>query len=140
MKLRNILLTISSVVFLDQITKAAFTNKQYLLMGYPIISYTENTGAAFSILEGWKWLLISVAIASLIVLAYYTTRIRETEKVLQINIGMLMGGMIGNLSDRIILGYVRDFINIKYWPTFNIADSAMFISIILLVVYFIKNK
>lgn len=140
MKLRNILIPLSSVVLLDQITKVLFTNKHYSILGFPFVSYTENTGAAFSILEGQTWIFISFAIAALIVLSYYTTKIREKEKGLQISIGILMGGMVGNLIDRIFLGYVKDFIHLKFWPTFNIADSAMFISIILLTIYFIKNK
>ncbi len=140
MKLKNILTSILMIVFLDQLTKILLTNKHYSIFGFPIISYTQNTGAAFSILQGQRWLFITVSIIALIILSYYTAKIREEHTSLHISIGILMGGMIGNLIDRIFLGYVRDFINLKIWPTFNVADSAMFIAIIFLIVYVIKRK
>ena len=142
MKLRNISLAAFAVVFLDQLTKFILTNKQYSLLQMNIINYTENTGAAFSILEGYRWLFIGISSAALIILIYYTTRhIKGQQKALQISFGMLMGGMTGNLIDRIFLGYVRDFIDLKIWPVFNIADSAIFIAVIILVIQLIrKNK
>lgn len=140
MKLKNILISIFAVLLLDQLTKTLFTNKNYSIFGFPIINYTENAGAAFSILEGWRWVFITFAIVALIILAYYTKKIREEDKGLQVGVGILMGGVMGNLIDRLFLGYVRDFINFKIWPTFNFADVAMFVSIIFLVIHSIKRR
>jgi len=139
MKYKNVLIPTAIVIILDQITKLLFTNQKYTLWGFEIIKYTENTGAAFSILEGYRWLFIAVAAAAIILLTYFTTKIREREKSLLITTGMLIGGMTGNLIDRIFLGYVRDFIHFGFWPTFNVADTAMFIAIILIVIYFFKK-
>ncbi len=136
----KILISIFSVVFLDQLTKTLFTNKQYSILGFPIISYTENSGAAFSILEGYRWFFIILAVAALVVLFYSAAKINHKDTYLHVTLGILMAGILGNLIDRIILGYVRDFIYLKIWPTFNIADAAMFISIALLIIYFVKKK
>jgi signal peptidase II len=139
MRLKRLWLITIIIVILDQLTKTILTNKSYSILGLEIINYTENTGAAFSILEGYRWLFIIVAIASLIVLFYYSRSIKENEKTLQIPMGLLVGGMIGNLIDRILLGYVRDFIDLKIWAVFNIADSAVFVAVIILSIYFIKE-
>ncbi|MFH1332578.1 MAG: signal peptidase II [archaeon] len=139
MKYKNVLIPAAIIIILDQITKLLFTNQKYTIMGFEIIKYTENTGAAFSILEGYRWLFIAVAAAAIALLAYFTTKIAEQEKGLLITTGILIGGMTGNLIDRIFLGYVRDFINLGFWPTFNIADTAMFIAIILLIIHFFKR-
>ncbi len=140
MRQKKLIAAAAITIIMDQITKIVLTNKKYPVLGFDIISYTENTGAAFSILPGQRLLLIAVASAALIVLLYYATKIREKEKKLQIPTGMLIGGIAGNLIDRILLGYVRDFINLEIWPTFNIADTAMFIAIILLIIHLFKKK
>ncbi len=137
---KNILISIFSVVFLDQLTKTLFTNKQYSILGFPIISYTENSGAAFSILEGYRLFFIALAVVALVVLFYYASKINRKDTYLHVTLGILIGGIIGNLIDRIILGYVRDFVYLKIWPTFNIADASMFIAIGLLIIYFVKKK
>ncbi len=140
MKSRNMFLSIFSVIFFDQLTKILFTNKHYSVLGFPIVSYTENSGAAFSILEGYRWFFIILAVVALIVLFYCITRINSKDTYLHITFGLLAGGIIGNLIDRIMLGYVRDFVYVKIWPTFNIADAAMFIAIGLLIIHLVRKK
>ena len=63
----------------------------------------------------------------------YLNRIKNNEKLMQFSIGLLLGGTIGNLIDRTLYGYVIDFIDFRFWPVFNIADSAVTISVIFLV-------
>ena len=139
MRLKRLWLTTIVIIILDQLTKIILTNKSYSILGLGIINYTENTGAAFSILEGYQWLFITTAILALIVLFYYSRSIKENERTLQVLIGLMAGGMIGNLTDRIFLGYVRDFVDLKIWAVFNIADSAVFVAVIILSIYFIKE-
>jgi signal peptidase II len=110
------------VIFLDQITK-------YLFKTY--FSYTKNYGAAFGILQNQRLLFI---IMSLIVII----AILLTKKDL-ISLGFLLGGTIGNLIDRLLYGYVIDFIDFKIWPSFNIADTFNTIAVFLLIIYFVKN-
>lgn len=138
MRAKNAALSLLAVATVDQITKLLFTNKEYSVAGLNIIKYTENAGAAFSILQGQRLLLIAVAIAALAALAYYTTKIRE--KRMQVGMGMLMGGIAGNLIDRVFLGYVRDFIHLGGWPTFNIADTSMVAAIALITTHMLKTK
>jgi len=137
--MKNLSIAAAAIIFSDQLTKILFTNKQYSILGFEIIKYSENTGAAFSILGGYRWLFIAVAVAALVMLLFYATRIECKRKGIQITLGILIGGILGNLIDRISLGYVRDFIDLKIWPNFNVADSAMFISVIILAIYIIKR-
>jgi signal peptidase II len=115
------------LVILDQITKYLFTNKEYLI-GSIGIKYVENTGAAFSIFQNQTIILSIISlIAVILIIKYY-----KTFKV-KLPLILLLSGTLGNLIDRVILGYVRDFIAISIWPTFNIADSCITIGVIWLI-------
>ena len=96
------------IIFLDQLSK-------YFVKTY--FTYTTNTGAAFGILQGQRTFLIFITIIILGVIFYYA-------KLHPIALGFLFGGAIGNLIDRIFLGRVIDFIDLGFWPSFNIADSS----------------
>ena len=101
----------------------------------------HNTGAAFSFLAsagGWqRWFLAGVALVVSVVVSVWLTRLKHTEQMLGIALGLVLGGGLGNLIDRVSLGYVVDFIswhyNDWYWPAFNIADSAICVGAVLLV-------
>lgn len=91
-------------------------------------SYVANYGAAFGMLQHQQWLFVSVAVAvSLALLLYYIPKYHYPE------LGLLLGGATGNLIDRLAYGYVIDFINLKFWPSFNVADASNTISILLLI-------
>ncbi len=109
----NILLLIV-LIFLDQITKFYLT-------------LTTNTGAAFSLFQGQRYILIAISIIAIFfILKYYH------ERKYQFPLTLILAGTIGNLIDRIFLGYVRDFIDLKFWPIFNIADTIITIGVFLL--------
>ena len=76
----------------------------------------------------------------LIILAYFLKSIKEGNKAEKVFFGLLIGGIIGNLIDRIMLGYVVDFIDFRIWPVFNLADSFVTISVIGLIFYLWKKK
>lgn len=118
MKLKNILISIFAVLLLDQLTKTLFTNKNYSIFGFPIINYTENAGAAFSILEGWRWVFITFAIVALIILAYYTKKIREEDKGLQVGVGILMGGGDGKFNRQTIFRLCKGFHKLQNMANF----------------------
>lgn len=135
---------ILSIIFLivDQITKILVVNS--LVPGENIeiiknifnIIYTNNTGAAFSILLGKRIFLIVVAVLIIGVLLYYIKRNKIEKKIDIIALSFVIGGSLGNLIDRIVRGYVIDFISIKIgnynFPIFNVADILIVIGVFLL--------
>ncbi|MBU4501877.1 MAG: signal peptidase II [Nanoarchaeota archaeon] len=131
------------IVLLDQITKFFFKNKTYIITDFFSFDYTENTGAAFGMLKGFNILFIVVALIVIFFIFKYYTEIIELKKskpYINYAFAFLLGGAVGNLIDRIFLGYVRDFISFSFWPTFNLADSFSTIGIILIVFYILTKK
>lgn len=139
-------LWISLFIFLlDQLTKWIISENLALYQSIPIIPFfsltlLHNAGAAFSFLSdagGWqRWLLIAVAIGvgALLLVSLYKTP--KTDRLLAVAISLILGGALGNLYDRVVLGYVIDFFDFYYgmyhFPAFNIADSAISIGAFLM--------
>lgn len=98
----------------------------------------RNSGAAFSMASGYTWILSIIALVVVVVIVRYSGRLRSAWWVL--GLGMVLGGAIGNLIDRIfrapqpLQGHVVDFVKVGWWPVFNVADSAVVCGAILLVV------
>lgn len=106
-----------------------------------------NTGAAFSFLAdagGWqRWLFAALALGISAALIVWLLRLRQDEKLLALSLALLIGGALGNLIDRVLLGHVIDFIQVYLpfiplamfnpWPSFNVADSAITLGVILLI-------
>jgi signal peptidase II len=126
------------VILLDQFTKGLATSQ--LEYGQPVrifwwlnITLHHNTGAAFSFLSdagGWQRYFFSSAAALIsLVLAAWLWVMPRGQWLLALSLGLILGGALGNLWDRLALGYVVDFISVHYqhhyFPTFNIADSAI---------------
>ena len=120
------------VLLFDQLTKHFFKNKTILFTDFFKFDYVENTGAAFGLLKGFNPLFIVVAFAVLFFIFKYYKEIKQEKLYMQIAIGFLIGGILGNLIDRIFLGYVIDFISFSFWPTFNLADTFSTLAVILL--------
>lgn len=126
-------------VLIDQITKIIIDinlNYDELIEVIPKFFYLtriSNTGAAFSILEGKTIFFLLVSIATIIILTKYIHSFKNNI-INNLAFGLIMGGIIGNFYDRLILGYVRDFIKINIFsynfPIFNIADSSIVIGVI----------
>ncbi len=107
-----------------------------------IINFThyENDGAAWNIFSGNRAFLIIVSIVfiALLVVFYYFER--KNGALFHIGIGLIFGGAVGNMVDRIFLGTVRDFIQFDFWrsfPVFNVADIALTIGAMIIVLYYI---
>lgn len=104
------------------------------------LTLAHNTGAAFSLLAGaggWqRWLFTGLAFVVTVVLMVWLFRLRKGEWQLGLALGLVIGGAVGNLLDRVRLGYVVDFIDVHvggwHWPAFNLADSAITCGIIFL--------
>ena len=137
------------VVVLDQITKAVVLNHLApgthinIIDGFATLTLVMNPGLAFGLLGGvptaWRWIVAVLSIAALIVLARVALRVLPGGSRLdQIAIGLIFGGAIGNLIDRLRFGAVVDFVDLHYrgyhWPAFNVADSAISIGVVLLAI------
>jgi len=97
------------------------------------ITHTMNTGAAFGILSNRRFFLITVSLISMIIILWGVLKY-TLPGTLIVPTGLLLGGISGNLCDRIIRGYVTDFIEVKYFSVFNIADAAVTIGTLLILI------
>lgn len=130
------------LIVIDQIVKILVINKMTLQQSIIVINnffnitYVRNTGAAWSILSGNVLLLIMISIIALGVIYYYLIKDKELKKIHIVSYSMLIGGIIGNLIDRVVHGYVIDYLDFKIFnynfPIFNIADTLIVISIIII--------
>ncbi|WP_376691644.1 signal peptidase II [Wenzhouxiangella sp. EGI_FJ10409] len=133
------------IVLLDLYTKQLAMEHLELYRPNVVFSWlnftlAHNTGAAFSFLAsggGWqRWFLSIVAVIIVAVLLVWLWRLPHRARLLPSALALVIGGAIGNLVDRIRFGYVVDFIDVHYagwhWPAFNLADSAIVIGVILL--------
>ena len=99
------------------------------------LDFTRNTGAAFGMFQSGGWLFAAVAaIVSAGILIFFH-RIAESSPLVRAGLGLILGGAIGNLADRIRLGYVVDYVDLRWWYVFNLADSAIVIGAGLLVLH-----
>ncbi|MEK6948434.1 MAG: signal peptidase II [Nanoarchaeota archaeon] len=124
------------LIILDIITKLYFKNKNINFLKYLNFNYTENTGAIFGILKNNNLFFIILTIIIVILLVYLIKK----EKKYQLELSIILSGAIGNLIDRIIYGYVIDFIDTKIWPIFNLADMYITIGIALILLKIITEE
>ena len=139
------LIVISILCFLDQYSKIYISlninkliNKDLLIL---TIDYIRNYGAAFNILSGSRLFLSLISIISTIILMYLIF-IREDRRINKYGLSFIVAGSIGNGVDRIFYGYVIDFIKIKFvdFPVFNIADIAINIGILVLIINYFRYR
>jgi signal peptidase II len=140
------------VIAVDQLSKWWVQSNFYVGQSVPEtgffrLTYVRNTGAAFSIFYGKVAVLTIVSIIGVIVILTYVFVISRRFPLLntrlnKIALGLMLGGTIGNLIDRFLLHYVRDFIDVGPWPIFNVADSSTVIGVIIFAasILFIERK
>jgi signal peptidase II len=144
-----------SVFILDHFTKWLVRSRMELheaielIPGYARISYVRNSGVAFGLFADiqsvWKpYILASMAVIAVVVILMYSARMPSNRVLLQLALAITLGGILGNFTDRILHGFVVDFIEfhikeVFHWPTFNVADSAITIGIALLLVDTVKH-
>ncbi|MFT4652373.1 MAG: signal peptidase II [Kangiellaceae bacterium] len=147
-------LWISTIIFVfDQWTKNAIVGNMRLfesiqLTGFFNLTYVHNYGAAFSFLYdagGWQvYFLSTVALAVSALILWWLRQATKEQLLLPVAFSFILGGALGNVFDRIMHGYVIDFLDFYYgtfhWPAFNVADSAIFIGAALLIIDMFKNK
>jgi signal peptidase II len=137
---------VAVVIILDQFSKQLVVNHLVLHQALPLLPSlnllrAENTGAAFSFLSGasgWqRWFFIGLAVTISVLLLVWLGRLSAGHRLQAGALALILGGALGNLCDRVLHGYVIDFIDVYYrdwhFPVFNIADSAITVGAILLI-------
>lgn len=145
-RLSSLLGIAAVVIALDQLTKwVALTNlmRHAEIAVAPFLNFTlvYNRGAAFGFLNdaaGWQNLFfIGVALVACVVIIFLLYRLEPVQGMVALGLTLILGGAVGNLIDRVLHGHVVDFIDVYYgswhWPAFNIADSAITIGAVLLI-------
>ncbi len=131
------------VIIVDQLTK--WLIRQSVTQPIPLTRFLEitniqNTGIGFGLLQGYGWILTIVIVLIVGVLLWYYPRVPQ-ELLPQITYAFIIGGAVGNLIDRLVFGKVTDFISFSFWPAFNVADTAITLGVIgLLIHYWIRGE
>ena len=134
-----LLFTIVVVFAADQITKFAIKGTMRLGESWPSeglirITHGANTGTAFGLLPNQTLFLIFASIIAIGFLVYFYRAYALPRSVLRLAIGLQLGGAFGNLFDRVAFGAVTDFIDVGWWPIFNIADSSICVGMATLII------
>lgn len=151
MKNKKLIYTVALFfLLLDQVIKFIITKNLVLMEEIPIIKnffsiyYLKNTGAAFSIFGNKTLFLIIISILCLIFLKYYIKKLKRVTKLTIVSLGIMIGGIVGNLFDRIICKSVIDYLSFSFgnynFPVFNLADIGITIGAVLLLIDLIKEE
>ena len=148
-------LLVAATLVLDRWTKALIQNRFDLNDSVPVIdglfniTYVRNTGVAFGIFSSIsspaKSVMLSIFTAfAAIVVVTYSVRSPARNRLLQTALALILGGALGNLYDRLAYGYVVDFLEFYvrayHWPSFNVADTAISVGVLLLAIEIIRNE
>ncbi len=148
-----ILLVAAVIIGLDQWTKewvrSNIPDYTYMIpipsLGeYFVFEHVHNYGAAFGILQNQGNLFVIIAVVVGVAILFYARTLDPSQRLLRVLLGLQLGGALGNLIDRLMQGYVTDFIKmgipgVYYWPNYNIADSSIVIGVIALGIYLVRE-
>jgi signal peptidase II len=150
------LIIIAGVVFLDQLTKwltvinLDLRESITVIDGFFSFTYVQNKGAAFSMLSNHRWVFMTISTVAIVALSIYLWKKRKDSKLLGVALSFIIGGGIGNMVDRTILGYVIDFLDFIigrdanghpiHFAIFNIADTFVCVGVGLFALYIILDE
>ena len=134
-------LALVAALGLDQLTKWVITSNMAWGQSIPEegffrITHVHNTGSAFGLFQGHGMILTVIAFVAVAAMIWLYRSSPMPSLLMRAALGLQMGGAIGNLIDRLRLGYVVDFIDVGPWPVFNVADSSVVVGIAILAWYF----
>jgi signal peptidase II len=109
------------------------------LKGWFEFNYITNTGAAFGLFKNGNLVFIGVAIVVSVVVLYYYWHLPAGEWLLRLALGLQLGGAVGNLIDRLRIGNVIDFIHVRYWFVFNLADASLVVGVALMALLLLQQ-
>jgi signal peptidase II len=143
----NFLFVLSSIIIIimDQVTKYIVSTKIPLnssievIPGIIFISHVKNSGAAFGVFQNKTNVFIVISVIAIILIIILKIKLNLDFILYNISLGFILGGAIGNLIDRIVFGEVIDFIHLRYFAVFNIADSFICIGFGIVVILILKN-
>ena len=137
------------VLALDIVTKQVVYRSMHLGQSIPVVgdwfqwTYIHNAGAAFGLFQGNRWFFVGVSLLSVLVLVTLASSARYRRPLTLLALGLILGGAVGNLLDRLWLGVVIDFANVGIgehrWPFFNVADSGISIGVVLLAIQLLRD-
>lgn len=136
---------ILATFIMDQVSKAAVQSLMFLGESIPVappffyLTYIMNPGAAFGLLADQTPLFITVGVLLAIGVLVVYRKIPPEKILIRYGLGFILGGALGNLADRLRYGRVVDFLDFRVWPVFNLADTAIFIGVCLLVRELLKD-
>ena len=143
------LLVIALVIASDQLSKLWIRTNLAIGESLPLIDrlsliHIRNTGSAFGLLANQTFLIIVISIAALLFILLFLRYLSPATTLIIISIGLIMGGALGNLIDRLRFGSVTDFIYFRlwgnfHWPAFNIADASIVVGVCLLIYSFYRS-
>ena len=153
--LPRLIALVSALVAADQISKVLVTGSLGLGQSVPLIpgllhfTLVRNTGMAFGLLAGadipFKAALVTLlSLAAMGAVAYFALKSPQSERLTRIGLTFILGGALGNIIDRVRLGYVVDFVDVFYrdthWPAFNVADSCICVGVGLLLLDSLRRR
>lgn len=138
---------ILGAVGLDQLTKLLAVRYLEPIGSYPLwqnvlhLTYVENRGAAFGMLSNHRWVFMIFSTVAIVGLTVYLFRFCKEGKWVRVALAMIIGGGIGNMIDRIALGYVVDFVDFTliHFAVFNVADSFVSVGAVMLAIWFVRS-
>ena len=138
-----IFIIVTSVILLDQITK--FFALRFLQLNTPVpliknflnLTLVYNRGAAFGFFQNQLFLFVLVSLFAIGLILY---NLKTNSIILKLSLSLILGGAIGNLIDRLHFGFVVDFLDLRIWPVFNIADSVITVAALVLSWELLFNK
>jgi signal peptidase II len=125
------------VAITDRLTKVAIMRSMTenesipLIPGVLHLTYIHNTGAAFGLFQRGTFVLIGISVAVVVMVVAAMRHPLAAGTWARLALGLVLGGAIGNLYDRVVFGYVVDFLDVRIWPVFNVADSCLVVGGIL---------
>lgn len=136
------------VLAVDQLVKVAVTMNMEPLQNIQVIknifsiACVRNYGAAFGILQSQTLLLIIISVVAILLVWFNLGKLAHCSKIFRIGLALALGGALGNLVDRIRLGYVIDYLDFQVWPVFNVADIAIVVGVGLIIInlYFDRSQ
>jgi len=134
------------IVAADQLIKLVINNKFICGQSLPVIknifhlTYVKNTGAAFGIFQNQNMFFIISTLVIIVIMLIYINKINKKSIWFKLAAGLILGGAVANLIDRIRVGCVIDYLDFRIWPVFNLADSSIVIGAGIMILLFIMGE
>ncbi len=131
-------LVAGAAILADQVTKHLVSSQlavgeEVQVAGPFSIHHVHNSGIAFGLFDRATGIVIALTAVAVIWMLVFFARAGARHPVLPVALGLLIGGSVSNLLDRVRLGHVTDFLDLRYWPAFNLADMCIVVGVVLLV-------